>query len=317
MTDTSTTVEAATTKAIPTADLAGHVVLWQFPSNEISYSEVREALIFADLDPDLAKELRPAAAFSRAAKGLKEERRIDKVRQVKGVIKFQLTGVVKGEHIDFHRQTDIELDSETGVIHCPDDEIQQKARDLFKAAIVTRTSNDCTKMVQLLFRDNADLFPVIPEKGVAYFVPIEHAKFLEKVQQFATACGGSLYPFPVPKGTAVGDRSVKQTIASGLQAMVDELNQTVSDWDHTTRSSTESKAVKRWEAITYRTEAYAAYLESEKENLDKALVEAKSKLTAKILEVEMEKEIMKDDAVEAGDAAGHAAADDLVASLSA
>ena len=281
-------------ETITTADLLGHVVAWQFPSNQIAYSDVRKALESAGLNPEYAKELRPAAAFSRAAKGLKEQRRIDKVKSEKGITRFQLTHVKNdGEQIDFTRETEVKLESETGIITCPNAAIEQQARDLFRDAMATRTNNDCTRLVQELFKQNADLFPLVPEKGVAYFVPVAHSAFLAKVRNFAEACGGSFYPFPVPKGTAIGNASVRDTVASGLANMISELNAAVSDWDDTTRASTTDKAIKRWEQITYKTEAYAVYLETEKDKLTEALAAAKEALTAKILAVETAKEEKK------------------------
>jgi ABC-type nitrate/sulfonate/bicarbonate transport system substrate-binding protein len=51
-------------ESVATADLLGHVVAWQFPTNQVSYADVRTALELAGLDPDAAKELRPAAAVT-------------------------------------------------------------------------------------------------------------------------------------------------------------------------------------------------------------------------------------------------------------
>lgn len=279
---------------VATRDLLGHVVAWQFPSNQIGYDDVKAALESAGLDPEAAKELRPAAAFSRAAKGLKEQRRIDKVKTEKGITRFQLTGVANdGMEIEFTRETEIALATETGVITCDNAAIEQQARDLFADALRTRTNNDCTRLVQELFKANADLFPLIPEKGVAYFVPVAHSAFLAKVKMFAESCGGNLYPFPVPTGTAAGNASVKDAVASGLRSMIDELNNAVESWDSTTRNSTTEKAIATWEKITYKTEAYAVYLDAERDKLTEALTVAKAALTAKIMAVTEAKEAKK------------------------
>lgn len=277
-----------------TAVLLGEVVAWDMnPKNLagglVTYHDMQQALRDAGLDPDAAKEMKPRAAFSRACKDLKKDRSIDKLKQAKGSssCSFQFTKkLVQDSKIDFDYECQVHLDTDSGAITCPEQPaLEAEATALFAHARQMRNAQDVTRLVQKLFTDNASLFPLVPNKGVAYFVPEVHREFTAKVDDFLQKLGGKLCRMPVPTGTAEGNASVRDAVQAGLSTVVDELNAAVDGWDDTTRHSTMEKAIKRWEAVEFKVDAYAEYLGSEQERVQKKLAEAKERLKAKILEL--------------------------------
>jgi hypothetical protein len=263
------------------------VVVWDLKAAECSYVAVRDALTKAGLDPDEAKELSSRSAFSRACKELKEKRTIDKVEVVNKQTRFQFTKkALEQGRLEFDYECTVTLDNESGVIECPENpELEKHAQELFAFAMQTRNAHDVTMMVQRLFNKHADLYPIHPQRGIAYFIPEQHREFTAKVDAFLTALGGRLYRLPVPKGTPEGNASVSEAVQQGLNAVLSELNATVATWDETTRQSTMEKAVEKWQTIKYKVEAYADYLESKQDQLKAGLESAKKELARRISEL--------------------------------
>lgn len=271
-----------------TTELLGEVVSWDMHGTPITHGDIRQALQDAGLDPDEAQELTNQQAFGRACKDLKKDRAIDKLDIGGGVAKFQLTRKKKNDDtgtIDFDYEAIVVLDCKTGDVSCPESSvIEQQARGLLAFAMQARSAQDVTRLVQRLFAKNADLFQ-LNSKGCAYFTPIQHRDFTERVEQFLTKLGGTLQRFPVPCGTPQGNASVKEAVQAGLSTLLAELNETVSTWDETTRKSTMEKAAEKYQVIEYKISAYADYLESEQDKLKAKLAEAKKELAKKVLEL--------------------------------
>lgn len=270
------------------SNLLGEVVTWDLDKALTTYSAVRDSLAAAGLEPDEAKELKPRAAFSRACKDLKQDRTIDKLKiSDEGLEKFQFTRKETSATgtIDFDYECVVELDCENGDVACPENpEMARRAQELLGHAMQMRNAQDITRLVQRLFEKNADLYPINPRKGVAYFVPDAHRPFTARVEEFLKRLGGKLCRFPVPRGTPEGNASVKEAVQSGLSSLLAELDEKVKGWDETTRKSTMERALEEYQAVAYKVDAYAEYLESEQEGLRQKLAEAKQKLASKITE---------------------------------
>lgn len=277
-----------------TSNLLGEVVAWDLKSVDVTYVAVQDALRDSGLDPDAAKELKPRAAFNRACKDLKKDRSIDKLKQAKGSssVSFQFTKkLVEDAKINFDYECKVHLDTDTGAITCPErSDLEAEATQLFAHARQMRNAQDVTRLVQNLFTSNASLFPLVPNKGVAYFVPEVHREFTAKVDTFLQKLGGKLCRMPVPSGTVEGNASVKDAVQAGMSHVVAELNAAVDAWDDTTRVSTMDKAVARWEQIQYKIEAYSEYLGSEQDRVKAELLAAQEKLRAKILALKPEED---------------------------
>lgn len=278
-----------TESTIDTTNLLGEVVTWDLRAAEVSYTRVVDALKDAGLDPDEAKEMTPRSAFGRACKWLRDERAIDKLQYDKttGAAQFQFTRRhLAGGKYEYDYECVLSLDCNTGAVSCPENPaLEQHARELLQHSIATRNAQDVTRLVQRLFQEHADLYPINPRKGVAYFVPEQHRSFTEKVDAFLHAMGGSLSRFPVPKGTPQGNASVKDAVQSGLQSLLNELGDAVEGWDETTRKSTMDKALERWQAIRHKVECYEEYLGAEQERLKEELSRAKEELARRITEL--------------------------------
>lgn len=267
--------------------LLGHIVTWSMPGVEIPYERVVSALDAAGLPTTEAAELRAATAFTRAIKELREGRVIRKIpTDLENTCYFQFTREhidKSGLEIDYSKEALCRLDTSTGEIACPDSPaIEEHAQRMFAHAMGHRSTTDITRLVQKMFASHADLFSINPQKGVAYFVPAKFASFAEQVEEFFSACGGQFHRFPVPTGTAEGNRSVKSAVEEGLKSLSDELEDCVNSWNDKTRESTMTKAIERWKVLKHKAEAYGEYLGDRQANLLSLLDEQKRRLAAKI-----------------------------------
>jgi len=120
---------------------------------------------------------------------------------------------------------------------------------------------------------------------VAYFVPEKYRSFSAQMEDFLSALGGSLLRFPVPKGTESGNRSVRESVESGLRALSDELQAAVDSWSESTRTGTMDHAIERWQIIKHKAEAYSEYLGDRQASLLAKLAEQRRRLAQKIDEI--------------------------------
>ena len=100
---------------------------------------------------------------------------------------------------------------------CDNEPLREHAQRELDERITARTAGDVTTVIQRLFDRHADLFR-IRDQGGCYFVPAAHMEFVEKVEKFVSVLNGNLRRFPIPAGTPQGDRSVKESVADGLDA---------------------------------------------------------------------------------------------------
>tara|TARA_Y100000389_G_scaffold48812_1_gene44343 strand:+ start:4384 stop:5232 length:849 start_codon:yes stop_codon:yes gene_type:complete len=262
--------------------LLGEIVTWSITGKEVRVSDVHDSLLYAELPttemPDLAKD----KAFGRAVRKLEGDRLIRLIKQKDArQVKFQLTQVVEGEsHVEFVFEALVWLNLDTGKIDCADREIKAKAEELLSEAEEVRTSPDISRCVQRLFSKHADLFPINPKKGVAYFVPAEHLKFVAKCEKFLNRLGGSFYRFPVPVGDRVGRMSVKDSVEAGMQSMLSSLEEAIDGWDKDTRPSTKERAWEKVELLLMKQEAYADYLGDAQASTKQNLKRIKDKILA-------------------------------------
>lgn len=279
--------------------LLGEIVTWDLRSQEIPLATVLQALRDAGLPDDSIGDLRTETAFNRAIKDLREGRAIDKIKTDKNarIVQFQFTRKHLDEsrvEIDFRTEAQCYLDLDSGDILCQDSpSIEAHARAMFAHALAHRTTSDVTRLVQRLFEAHADLFPINPRKGVAYFVPEIHRSFSAQMEDFLSALGGSLLRFPVPSGTDAGNRSVRESVDAGLLAMAEELRVAREAWNESTRHATMDHQLARLQIVQHKAEAYATLL-GDRQAQTLALLDAhKKELIAKINEISALKENAK------------------------
>lgn len=262
--------------------LLGEVISWTCSGVTVTHPALLAALADAGLDPGVARELAPKHAFTRACKKLCDRRIIRQVAEDETAVKFQFTSESRdGDRFEYTLETLLTLDKKTGTVTCDLPGLATLAQEELDRAIDARSGADVTRVIQKLFDRHADLFPVRPQGGV-YFVPERHAGFVDKVQAMLGRLNGQILRFPVPAGTAEGDRSVRDAVAAGLAALVEEHRKAVAQFGEDTRGDTLARAAEKIRAAQFKVQAYAEYLLDEKAKLDRGLAAARDELRRKV-----------------------------------
>lgn len=279
------------TENIPQSELLGEIVTWDMGAMEVPLSQVQSALGAAGIPDDEIRELRNTTAFSRAIKEFRKDRTIDKVEKQGDAVTFQFTQkYLKDARLNFSYEAKVTLDTATGDISCPESwEIEGHAQARFAHCKQHRVTSDVTRLVQKLFERHADLYPINPRKGVAYFVPEAHREFSGKVETFLRSLGGVLLRFPVPKGTPEGNRSVQAAVETGLETLTEELDEAVDEWSSSTRDDTMMRAAEKIRLIRYKIQAYAEYLGDGQSRLMKRLEDSQKRLLERVEAIQAEK----------------------------
>src|SRR5260370_675942 len=261
----------------PGQAMVRELIAWSCSGVSIRHLDLVGALRGAELDEGVARELAPRHAFTRACKKLSEARIIRSVAEDQTTITFQFTAEHReGSRYEYDFETLLELDKESGRVSCSLPGLGTLAQTELDRCIEARTAADVTRVIQKLFEQRADLFP-IREQGGCYFCPQEHTDFLNKVERFVTQLSGKMNRFPVPAGTPQGDRSVKETVAAGIAALIAEHEAAIAGFGEDTRASTLARAAERIRQTRYKVEVYSAYLAEEKARLEKGLTQAPHK----------------------------------------
>jgi len=265
--------------------LLGEIVTWTCAGVTVPLPALVEALRAAGLDESVARELAPRHAFARACKRLSDRRIIRPVAETESAIRFQFTAETRREdRIDYALETMLELDKKSGRVACDLPGLATLAQEELDRCIGVRGGADVTRVLMKLFERRADLFAIRPAGG-CYFVPAAHAAFTDQAQAFLSRLNGQMLRFPVPRGTAHGDRSVKEAVAAGLSALVAEHAAAVEAFGADTRPDTIERAAARIRATQFKVQAYAEYLHDEKAKLDRAVAAAQQRLRARVAEI--------------------------------
>ena len=248
----------------------------------VTHPALLAALKDAGLDESVARELAPKHAFTRACKKLCDRRIIRQVAEDEAAVTFQFTQESRdGDRFDYQLETMLTLDKRTGRVTCDLPGLATLAQEELDRATDARSGADVTRVIQKLFDRHADLFPIRPQGG-CYFTPIRHAGFVDRVQAMLGRLNGQILRFPVPAGTAEGDRSVKDAVAAGLTALIDDHRRAVAQFGADTREDTLTRAAERIRATQFKVAAYAEYLLDAKAKLDRELAAARDELRAKV-----------------------------------
>lgn len=262
--------------------LLGEVISWTCSGVTVTHSALLAALKEAGLDEGVARELAPKHAFTRACKKLSDQRIIRQVAEDEATLRFQFTTEHRTtDRIEYELETMLVLDKRTGKVTCDLPGLATLAQEHLDHAIEARSGADVTRVIQKLFERAADLFSVRPQGG-CYFVPDRHAGFVDRVQTMLGRLNGQILRFPVPAGTAEGDRSVKDAVAAGLAALIDEHRRAVAAFGEDTREDTLKRAADKIRTTQFKVAAYAEYLLDEKVKLDRELATARDELRLKV-----------------------------------
>jgi len=262
--------------------LLGEVISWTCSGVVVTHPTLLAALRDAGLDENVARELAAKHAFTRACKKLCDRRIIRQVAEDESCVKFQFTQESRdGDRYEYALETMLTLDKTTGTVTCDLPGLATLAQEELDRATDARTGGDVTRVIQKLFDRHADLFPIRPQGG-CYFVPEKYVGFVGKVQTMLGRLNGQILRFPVPAGTAEGDRSVKDAVAAGLAALIDDHRRAVAAFDEDTREDTLRRAAEKIRATQFKVAAYAEYLLGEKGKLDRELAAARDELRRKV-----------------------------------
>ena len=262
--------------------LLGEVISWTCSGVAVTHPALLAALRDAGLDEGVARELAPRHAFTRACRKLCDRRIIRQVGEDDTTVRFQFTAESRdGDRFEYALETMLALDKRTGRVTCDLPGLATLAQEELDRAIDARTGADVTRVIQKLFERHADLFPVRPQGGV-YFTPVRHGAFVDRVQAMLGRLNGQILRFPVPRGLPERDRSVKESVAAGLAALVDEHRKAVAAFGADTREDTLRRAAERIRAAQFKVAAYAEYLLGEKGRLDRELAAARDDLRRKV-----------------------------------
>lgn len=266
----------------------GEIVTWESPPN-VTFQGLRDAMYKAGIEPDMARELLPRYAFSRAAKQLDDERVIKKAREDKDHIYFQFTR----EYFDKQAQTYeysfeamLRLNKTTGSVHCQDSNLAAMAHSLILQQMAQRTSSDVTRIVQKLFQNETkygDLFP-IRKQGGAYFVPAHYSHLSDRVESMMRSIGGTLTRWQITPSDA-NKKSVGETIRDAVQGVIEDYNKAIDDFDpHSSTAHVKQGLCDRVKQVQGMVVAYQNALEGHVNDLGVALAEAAQKLADKLSE---------------------------------
>lgn len=269
--------------------LLGEIITWNPGKTGFSHTDVVTALKDTGLNHEVAREMLPRHAFTRAAKKLSENRVIDVVNQDHEDIKFQFTKrFIEENEWKYAKECYLTLNKKTGKISCSVTELETAAQDALDKAMEERTAADITKIITKLFDAEADLFPIRDQGGV-YFVPQQYESFVVKVENFVTRLGGRVNRFPVPADTQQGDKSVQDAIINGLGMVIKDHEEAVAGFGVDTRHDTLERAAEKIKATRVKIEAYAHYLNERRQEMLDAVEVANNKLKVRIQELTMER----------------------------
>jgi hypothetical protein len=266
---------------------AGDILSWGVDGAEVSEAKVRDSLAAAGLPHKALKPLSPKVAFSRTVKPLEDEGiLVEKVSRKGKVILYQFTDEANdGNSIRHSEKCFVTLDVYSAATTSTDPGIGAMVEAGMRLQLSRRTNQDITYLVQKLFKNNADLFPINRSKGVAYFMPYKHAEFADKVEKFLDEVGGYLDRWPVPEGTRRGGKAITKAVRGGLDQLLDDLEYAVKLFDEDTRRGTVNRKTTDYEVAKAKIEAYGQFLAGSQSELLLRAEKIKEKLRKKLEEL--------------------------------
>jgi ribosome modulation factor len=270
-------------------DLLAEVVAWDMRGvSEVPVCTVRNAIVSAGITCDVP-ELRATTAFNRATKPLKADANVirgrKKCAKSKGAPKSYAIHRVSEDYgdLEYLKRADVTLDAATGRVSCPDEyELERTLQQGVREAMETRTQSDITRIVQNLFDSQAELYPLVPSKGVAYIVPSAFRDFVAKVERFVNSLGGTLVRVAVPKGDQVSNRNFAEAVEQGLAAMIEEVKSVAEGWTDKTRESTVERHLAKLDQVIFRAECYAEHLGAQQAKLIEAVKRQREECQARL-----------------------------------
>jgi hypothetical protein len=262
----------------------GTIVSWKVPA-EVPLSTLRDGLAAAGLDTSLAADLAPRNALSRAMREMNKNRVIRKLRMNGDVLTFQINQVVQaGQHIEYPHETDVDLNTTTGVVYSSDPVVEADAKRLLQEHLDKRLTSDLTRLVQRVFDSKrADLIP-IREQGGAYFVPDAQSELVDAMRTLLQHIGGNLRSFAIRLGSDDTSESVAESLAEYMSSLLTDFRESVESLDTDTRKDVYERRATSIAEMRAKMECYGALLGQFSTALSEQVKEADELLLKKMLE---------------------------------
>lgn len=255
-----------------------------------TYENVKSALEEAGLDPDIAHELSPEAAFGRARKKLTESRAIDEIWDNGEEIGFQFTKKFLDSKKDedypalkHEPETVLRLNKKTGEIKCKNKAIRQVAEQEFDHAKEARETSDITGIVKKIYKGlNGRIIP-FNKGGGTYIVMAEHKEVNDKVEQFLSRLNGSLKRLEIGKSSKRNVKEVAHSYAEDLfENRIGKLKTLVEGFTVNSKSTSIKKAAEEYKELRMEIASKAALLREMASEANEALDEIDEELRQQI-----------------------------------
>lgn len=261
----------------------GTIVTWKSPSS-VDLVSLRSALTAEGFDPDLAKDMLPRSAFSRAARDMTEGRIIRKVEEDDTTIKFQFTKeFLDKQHseIDYTKETAAYLDKSTGQVTASDQVIASLCNSLVKAHMAKRQSQDVTRLVQKIFLTQGGDLAALRDAGGVYFVPAHFYKLQQRTKRFLAAIGGRLNEFSLETESDT-QASVAQGMAEYLNGLVVDFRNSCQNLSPDSRSFLQFRRMKEIGELRDKLEMHKDLLGGFVRSIESEIEQAENHLLAKL-----------------------------------
>lgn len=249
-----------------TQELAdGAIISWVAPDKPVQLSDLRRALVRAGLPEELAKDMAPRNAFTRAARELSKERIIKKVEEDDDEIKFQFTRefLLDGEY-DYRKEFDLYLNKDNGTVRCDDANMQRVAQQLVDNHKVTRLPADITRLIQKIFESKAgDLIP-IRQQGGCYFVPSVQLHLLSNIRTLLSenqGINGKLNEWEITAKSEQTQVTIQQNMYEYMLGLVDEYNKSCESITENTSEKVLERRLERVRELKQKLVTHAPLLQ--------------------------------------------------------
>jgi hypothetical protein len=246
----------------------GEIVSWTSPKS-IDIDTLRDGMLRAGLDPDTAKDMKPANAFRRAIHDLEDNRVIRQTLNADDKIHFQFTSeILNGGEFHYNKEADLTVDKNNGVVECNSWELQARAQTLLNEQVKTRSASDVTRIIKRLFEDGGDMFPLRDAGGV-YFVPEVHTAICDCMEILMTAIGGNFRRWEM-NSSPRNNKNAAVAIRDAIQGMIADYAkyaETLSSDD----TKVLAKGMKKIQVIRTKLNAYRDVLSGYESDIEKTL----------------------------------------------
>jgi hypothetical protein len=262
----------------------GFIISWKVPP-VVDLKQLRDGLVAAGLDPDLAPDLGPASLVARSSSFIaKLTSSTDQKRLARpvGHMARQITREdIANDELTYTREAAITYDAQTLALSCDDPQITQMLPETTRSVTTTRTASDVTRILQKIVSEaGSDLIPV-REQGGAYFIPSSQG-IIVKIDALLSHIGGELSRFACTIGHG-SDASIANTITDYMLKQIKELNESIAELNEAgIRSDVKSRRLSRVAELRERVTAYASLVQMSGTKLNEAIDMAEASLLAKL-----------------------------------